>query len=171
VSDRPLTRKYARIERERRFLVESLPAELEDASFQRLRDCFVKGTHLRLRRVESPSGELIVVKLGQKIPDPEAPGDPRRRQMTTIYLPGDEARALPLEGPRAVKRRYHLLEQGRTFCVDVWEAPASVAGLILAEVECPSDEELDAIQLPSWAAREVTEDAAYSSIELVNRRG
>lgn len=169
MSDRPQTRKYARIERERRFLLEALPPALEGAEFQRLRDCFVSGTHLRLRRVESPTGEVRVVKLGQKILDPEAPQDPRRRQMTTIYLPAEEAAALPLEGPRAVKRRYHLPEQGWTFCVDLWEEPSAVAGLILAEVECPSDAELDAIQLPAWAAREVTEDPSYSSINLVRR--
>ncbi len=169
MSDRPLTRKYARVERERRFLLAALPAGLEGAPFQRLRDCFVGGTHLRLRQVESPEGEIVVVKLGQKIVDLEAPDDPRRRQMTTIYLPPDEAAALPLEGPRAVKRRYHLPEQGWTFCVDLWEAPASAAGLILAEVECPSDAELDAIVLPAWAEREVTEDAAYSSIRLATR--
>lgn len=169
MSDRPLTRKYARVERERRFLVSKLPPELEGAPFKRLRDCFVRGTHLRLRQVESPEGEVVVVKLGQKIVDPEAPLDPRRRQMTTIYLPAGEAAALPLDGLRAVKRRYHLSEQGWTFCVDVWEAPSAVAGLILAEVECPSDAELDAVALPAWAEREVTEDSSYSSIELVSR--
>lgn len=162
-------RKYARIERERRFLVETLPPALEGASFQRLRDCFVRGTHLRLRQVEGPSGEVLQVKLGQKVLDPAAPADPRRRLMTTIYLPPEEAAALPLDGPRACKRRFKLSEQGWSFCVDVWEEPAAAAGLILAEVECPSDAELDAVEVPSWALREVTADPDYTSIRLATR--
>ena len=53
-------------------------------------------------------------KLGQKIPDPDAPGDVRHRQ-TTIYLAPGEATALAtLDGPRTVKRRYKLEEQGWT---------------------------------------------------------
>jgi len=166
MNDRPLKRKYARIERERRFVLRRLPHGLEPDSYERLRDCFVRGTHLRLRRVERPDGELVIVKLGQKIVDVEAPDDPRRREMTTIYLDGDEASALRLDGLRTVKRRYKFAEQCWTFCIDVWEEPASAAGTIVAEVECPTDEQLDAVVCPDWAEREVTEDPAYSAIVL-----
>lgn len=162
-SDRPLRRKYARIERERRFLVESLPAQLDPNAFERLCDCFIEGTHLRLRRVESPSGDVLVVKLGQKIVDRDAPDDPRRREMTTIYLPESEAARLAFRGLRSTKRRYKLREQGWTFCIDVWEEPVHV---IVAEVECPTDAELDAIDVPLWALREVTEDPKYGAVAL-----
>ena len=36
----------------------------------------------------------------------------------------------------------------------------------MAEVECPTDEELDAIVRPAWAEREVTGDPSYSGWEL-----
>lgn len=170
MDDRPTKRKYARIERERRFLLSRLPASVDPDDYQRLRDCFVSGTHLRLRVVETPSGDVVIVKLGQKTLDPEAPEDPRRRLMTTIYLPDDEAMALSLSGLRTTKRRYKLQEQGWTFCVDVWEEPAAARGVLLAEVECPTDGELDRIVVPSWAEREVTEDPRYSAFTLAQPR-
>jgi hypothetical protein len=170
MGDRPLRRKYARVERERRFLLDQLPEGVDEASYVRLRDRFVEGACLRLRRLERPDGTEVLTKLGQKIPDPEAPGDPRRRQMTTIYLAPEEAGSLDaLEGPRAVKRRYALEEQGRTWAIDVWEEPAGAAGTIVAEVECESDEELAAVRPPPWALREVTEDPAYGALSLALR--
>jgi CYTH domain-containing protein len=167
MDDRPTKRAYARIERERRFLLDRLPPALDPEVYERLDDLFVEGTHLRLRRVCRPDGASIVTKLGQKIVDPEAPEDPRRRQMTTIYLPDEEALALAsLTGLRTTKRRYKLLEQGRTFCVDVWESPPPARGTIVAEVEAESMEELEWITVPTWALREVTDDGRYSAITL-----
>ena len=75
-----------------------------------------------------------------------------------------------LDGLRATKRRYRRLEQGRTFCIDVWERPAAAHGTIVAEVEADSMEELERILLPSWAEREVTDDASYSAIAIAARR-
>jgi CYTH domain-containing protein len=167
MGERSATSRYARIERERRFLVERLPEAVDPASYERLDDLYVQGTHLRLRRVSRPDGQVIVVKLGQKIVHPDAPHDPRCRQMTTIYLPPDEAAVLAaLPGLRTTKRRYRLAEQGRTFCLDVWESPETARGTILAEVEAPSIAELERVRLPSWAAREVTDDPAYTAITL-----
>lgn len=167
--DRPLRRKYARIERERRFLLDALPAQVDAADYVRLRDRFVEGAPLRLRRVERPGGDEVVTKLGQKIVDPEAPSDPRRRQMTTIYLEPGEASALDaLPGARSVKRRYTLVEGELTWAIDVWEEPASAAGTIVAEIECPTDAELDAVAPPAWAAREVTEDPHYGAFALAS---
>jgi len=162
-----LKRKYARIERERRFLLERLPEHVDPEDYVRLRDCFVSGTFLRLRRVERPDGAEVVTKLGQKIACPDAPDDARRRQMTTIYLaPGEGPALASLDGPRSMKRRYTLQEQGWTWAIDVWEEPSAAAGTILAEVECPSDAELDAIRAPGWVLREVTDDASFSAFTL-----
>lgn len=167
MDDRPRRRGYARIERERRFVLDALPPHVDAGDFERLRDLYIAGTELRLRRIESPDGELILVKLGQKTIDPDAPADPRRRRMTTFYLrPADEAALCELPGRRSVKRRYELVERGRTFCIDVYEAPASAAGRIVCEVECESDRELDEVGMPDWARAEITSDASYSGFEL-----
>lgn len=161
--------KYARVECERRFLLEGLPATLHPEDYERVTDLFVASTHVRLRDIRRPNGEWIATKLGQKILDPEEPDDPRRRRMTTIYLPEQEARAFSsLPGLRTAKRRYRLHEQGKAFSIDVWENPAHTRGTILAEVEAPSIEELERIAIPTWALREVTTDARYTAIALAS---
>lgn len=168
MDDRPTYRHYARVERERRFLVPALPASVDTRVFERLEDLFVEATHLRLRRVSRADGTFVTYKLGQKILAPEDPHDPRLRQMTTIYLPEDEGRALAarLPGLTATKRRYKLREQGLTFCIDAWELPTSSAGLLLAEVEADSNAALERVTLPAWASREVTDDPAFASIAI-----
>ena len=151
-------------------MLERLPPGVDPEDYERLDDLFVEGTHLRLRQVRRPDGAWITTKLGQKILDPAAPLDPRCRQMTTIYLPEEEAAALAsLSGLRTTKRRYKLPEQGWTFCIDVWESPAAARGTILAEVEAPTIEELERVTVPSWALRDVTDDARYSAITLAGR--
>lgn len=166
-ADRPTRRPYARLELERRFLVERFPEGLDAGAFERIEDAFIVGTHLRLRRLTRPDGSWIVTKLGQKIVDPEAPDDPRRREMTTIYVPEAEGLVLAsLPAVRATKRRYKIREQGWTFCVDVWEAPTLAAGTMLAEVETPTLDELERIVTPPWAAREVTDDPRYGALHL-----
>lgn len=165
MDDRPTKRAYARIERERRFALERLPAEVSPDDFERLEDLFIAGTHVRLRQVRSSNGAWIATKLGQKIACSSAPNDPRQREMTTIYLPEEEGAIFAtMSGSRTIKRRYKLLEQGWTFCIDVWEKPSH--GTIVAEVEAPSIEELERITLPRWALREVTNDDRYSAIAL-----
>lgn len=171
MDDRPLRRKYARIERERRFALDRLPPHVDLDAFEHLEDLFVRGTHLRLRRVTAASGVWLATKLGQKIAAAEDPSDPRLREMTTIYLPDDEGARLEasLDGLRASKRRYKLVEQGLTFCIDVWEAPRGAEGVLVAEVEADTLDALAALALPTWATREVTDDPTYSAIHLAAR--
>lgn len=171
MDDRPRTRPYARIERERRFALDALPEAVDPGDYERLRDTYVAGADLRLRRIEAPDGTFVQLKLGQKKADPDAPDDPRRREMTTFYLREDEGRVLgTLPGARSVKRRYRLREQGRTFCIDVYEQPTAAAGTMVAEVECDTDDELDAIAMPAWATREVTTDERFSGARLARSR-
>jgi hypothetical protein len=111
VLDRPTKRPYARIERERRFLLDRLPDGVDPEDYERLDDLFVEGTHLRLRQIHSPKGDWIITKLGQKIADPDALHDPRCRQMTTLYLPRNEGLVFAsMPGLRTTKRRYNLAE-------------------------------------------------------------
>lgn len=163
-------RKYARVERERRFLLDRLPAGVDPGRYLRLRDRFLDGTGLRLRRVEQPDGVPILVKLGQKLADPDAPDDPRRRLLTTLYLPERDGRTLgTLPGVVAAKRRYELVEGGLRWTIDVWEEPAGARGLILAEIECDTDSDLDAVVPPAWTTREVTDDPTYSAFAIASR--
>ncbi len=159
--------RYARIERERRFLVTTLPDSVDPENYVRLRDRFIPGVFLRLRRIERPDGTELLTKLGQKTLDPHAPSDPRRRQMTTCYFdPGSAGVLSSLDGPSSAKRRHTIRVSGRQWVIDVWEEPVSAAGLILAEVECDSDAELEAVEIPAWVKREVTGESQYSGWTL-----
>lgn len=169
MNDRPLRRKYARVERERRFLLDELPPSVHDGEFERLKDLYVHGTDTRVRRVEKPNGDVLVIKLGQKMPDPDAPDDPSRRYMSTIYLnEGSGSIYESLPGYLSQKRRYLLAEQGWTFAIDVYERPASVEGLIICEVECETDEQLARITKPEWAVREITDDSCFSGFLIAS---
>jgi hypothetical protein len=61
--------KYARIERERRFLLVGLPASEQPAAARKIIDHYLAGTTLRLRCVRQPGGDQY--KLTQKIPAPQ----------------------------------------------------------------------------------------------------
>lgn len=167
MNDRPLLRDYWRWELERRFVLPRLPESVDPHAFMRLRDLFVEGANLRLRWVQTPSGEVRVVKLGQKRADPDAPDDPRRRRLTTIYMEAAEAAVMArMPGRRSCKRRYTVVEAGLTWAVDVWEEPEARRGLVMAEIECTSVEELAAVSPPAWCGREVTEEAGSSAFAL-----
>lgn len=168
---RPSRRDYHRIERERRFVLERLPDDVDERDFVRLRDRFVAGTRVRLRRVERPDGTELQSKIGQKLDDARIPPDPAHRRLTTIYLePGEGAAFAGVPGTDAVKRRHLLHERTHVWAIDVWESPVSAAGLVLAEVEADDDETLAAAAPPaSWAAREVTHDPAYAAPALAAR--
>lgn len=146
--------KYARFERERRFVLAALPGELDPArGYQRFSDLYLDGTRLRLREVRAPDGSLVERKLNQKLPHPD--GGAGDRIITSVYLDATEYGLLAaLPGRRIAKRRYALAFAERSFGIDVFEGP--LAGLVLAEVELESDAELAALPLPPFARCEVT---------------
>jgi hypothetical protein len=74
--------KYARIERERRFLLVGLPSTERPTSVRKITDHNLTGTRLRLRHIRGPGGDQY--KLTQKIPVAH-PG-PVQGLITNIYL-------------------------------------------------------------------------------------
>jgi hypothetical protein len=156
--------KYARIERERRFLLAALPADIDrDAGYQQLGDLYIEGTRLRLRSVCSPKGELIEQKLNQKLLAPS--GDPAHRIITSVYLDSSEYAALAgLPGRRLEKRRYAYTHEACTLGIDVFGGP--LAGLVLAEIELDAEAELRALPLPTFVHCEVTELPLFTGGEL-----
>ncbi len=157
--------KYARVERERRFLLAAPPARIDPATgYRQIDDLYLEGTRLRLRSVTSHEGERIEQQLNQKLPAPG--GDPAHRIITSVYLDPAEYQALAvLPGRRLAKRRYDYGHAGHTFGVDVFGGP--LAGLLLAEIELDAEAELRAVPLPSFAHCEVTEQALFTGGELV----
>jgi CYTH domain-containing protein len=152
--------KYARLEMERRWLVD--PARLPDLSgrpYRRIEDLYLEG-RLRLRAITDGRTGAREFKLGKKYERTDPLGGP----ITSLYLTQAEHAAFAgLPGARLVKRRYAL----DGFSLDVFEGRHE--GLVLAEVERESAAEAAAIAAPPWAGVEITDDPAYSGWALAQR--
>ena len=149
--------KYAKFERERRFLVAATALPPLSDSFARCEDLYLAHTRIRLRKMtEHPNGPVLY-KLTQKLQAP----DPRVRRITTLYLSAGEFDVFDeLPGARIAKRRHRATSGGLEWGVDVFEG--ALAGLVLAEREFDSEPELQAAAAPAFAAREVTDDVAFA---------
>ncbi|MGN1332618.1 MAG: CYTH domain-containing protein [Lachnospiraceae bacterium] len=62
------------------------------------------------------------------------------------------------------KRRYLLPYRNHTIELDIFEKPYE--GLVIAEVEFPTEEEAISFQPPSWFGEEVTYDSRYHNSAL-----
>jgi CYTH domain-containing protein len=145
--------KYARLEREQRWVVAELPAHAR--SFAGILDRYILGTRLRLRRVDT--GEHLDFKLAQKVRRDEA--DPEIVKLTNIYLSAEEydvVTALPAAELR--KTRWRVNWNGRRLVVDQFHDRFD--GLLLAEAELNSDDAR--LPIPPFAVSDVTNDDRYS---------
>jgi len=148
--------KYAKPERERRFVVDGEPGPLTDSRL--IEDRYLEGGTLRLRAVRG-DGEPVF-KLTQKVrPDADNPAEVA---LTNLYLSEDEYRMLvALPGADLVKTRSLCGD----FAVDVFHG--HLEGLVLAELEV---EDLHAeLELPDWICCEVTHDDSFSGGALARR--
>lgn len=127
----PASMKYAHVEREQRFLLAAVPAQLSTVAARTLRDRYLIGTQLRLRAVERP-GHDPVLKLGQKIRMPGEP--PVAVAHTTMYLDRrdyDALSAVPAAELHKTRRVLHVA--GMAVSVD--EFHGDLEGLVLAEID------------------------------------
>ena len=152
--------KYARPERERRFVLEAVPAGATGE--RRISDRYVLGTRLRVRRMGE--GREAIGKLGQKVRPVES--DPGLILHTTMYLSPAELEVVDaLPAATLVKRRSWLtLAGGPRMAVDVFEG--ELAGLILAEVELWNEQAAAAFAPPAWVGPEVTRDERFTGGRL-----
>jgi CYTH domain-containing protein len=146
--------KYACLEIERRYLLKELPPGLIEQDYSwHIVDRYILNTRLRVRRMASPSNRAVVLKLGQKYR--EAGQDPTQTTMTNIYLDEREYACLSqLEAKELVKKHYRFEYEGRIYTIEVFEGP--LQGLILAEIEAETAEELAALPFPAFAFKDVT---------------
>jgi CYTH domain-containing protein len=158
--------KYARTERERKFLLKELPEPLTRASEHvQIWDNYITNTRLRLRRIRVPKTKEYVLKLTQKFAP--RPGDFSRTAVTNIYLSAAEYEVLSVfEGNEIRKNRYPFEHEGRRYSIDVFLG--GLWGLILAETDFETDEEMDAFPLPPFAFMDVTDDELFTGGKLVN---
>ena len=156
--------KYARIERERRYVLRDLPEGLTrvDPHVQ-ITDNYVTGTRLRLRKVREPRTNKWTVKFTQKFaPNPQ---DLSRTIITNMYLTALEAETLSIfNGNEIRKNRYPFQFAGTKFAIDMFLG--DLFGLVLAEVSFETDEELDSFPLPPFALADVTNNELFSGGRL-----
>lgn len=141
--------KYAKLERERRFLLAAEPPTPEET--RTIEDRYILGTHLRLRRV---SGETTVLKLGK-----QEDLEPGVKRVTTIYLTEGEFAVLAALPASAVsKTRATFLHGERRWAVDTYPD-----GTRIAETE----EEIEG--LPTWVGEEITGCHEWTGAALASK--
>jgi CYTH domain-containing protein len=151
--------KYGRIERERRFLLDQFPSDVNPVGVRRIRDRYIDGTTLRLREQSEDDGPTMF-KLTQKLPGPRTGA--QQGLITTMYLTEEEFRVFaPLSARRLRKTRYSL----PPFGIDVFEG--ELEGLILAEAEFDSAADADALSPPAFMSQEVSADSRFTGGQLV----
>ncbi len=160
----PAESKYARVERERRYLLQDLPEGLTRASpHVQITDNYITGTRLRIRKVRDPQTNKWTVKFTQKFaPDPS---DFSRTIITNIYLNALEAESLGMFDANEIrKNRYWFEFEARKFSVDMFLG--DLFGLVLAEVNFDSDQELDKYPQPPFAIADVTNHELFTGGKL-----
>lgn len=156
--------RYARVERERRYLLRDLPEGMTRADpHLQITDNYLTGTRLRIRKVREPRSNKWTVKFTQKYaPDPN---DLSRTVITNTYLNALEAEVFASYNTNEIRKNRYLFEfEGRKFSVDMFLG--DLFGLVLAEVSFETDEELDNFPKPSFALVDVTNEPLFSGGRL-----
>jgi len=156
--------KYARLERERRYLLQDLPEGLTRADHHlQITDNYITGSRLRIRKVRDPRTNKWTVKFTQKFAP--YPTDPSRTFITNTYLNAVEAEVLSIFNSNEIrKNRYYFEYERQKFSVDMFLG--DLFGLVLAEVSFDNDVELDAYPTPPFALAEVTNNELFSGGKL-----
>jgi len=156
--------KYARVERERRYLLRDLPEGMTRADpHVQITDNYITGSRLRIRKVRDPRTNKWTVKFTQKFaPNPE---DLSRTIITSIYLNALDAEVLSVFNSNEIrKNRYYFEFAERKFSVDMFLG--DLFGLVLAEVGFDTDEELDNFPKPPFALDDVTNEPLFTGGKL-----
>lgn len=132
-----------------------------------------EGPPLPIRQgyLSAPGGVGATVRIRRAGPDAfltvKGPGGLVRAEFEYPIPPEDAEAMLALcLTPPLSKARWSVRHHGHLWTVDVFESPAALAGLVLAEVEMASEAEDP--PLPPWLGEEVTGDPAYANAALIS---
>lgn len=154
--------KYARVEKERRFLIRKFPETTHDRTLS-IQDWYLSNTTLRLRCVEE-TGKPPVYKLGQKIRIDEI--SPFTIAHTTMYLSESEfaiLRKLPSNSLIKIRTIFHF--EDSVLAIDEFED--ELKGLMLAEIDLGvADVDIDL--LPIEIVAEVTDEERFTGGALAS---
>ncbi|GAA4954294.1 hypothetical protein [Actinoplanes utahensis] len=151
--------KYARVERERRFLLAAPPPPAAVTVTRTITDRYLTGTRLRLRRADRSDGGCEL-KLTQKVPAAR-PGAVQGLITNTYLSPAEYDVLARLPATVLSKIRFSVPPLG----VDVFDG--RLQGLVLAEAEFTTDEEAQLFVPPADCVAEVTDDIRFTGGRLV----
>ena len=148
------------MEIERKFLIKTLPGNLDSYSFHTLEQAYLCTEPVV--RVRRSNDEYILTYKSKGLMSREEYDLP----LTAESYEHLKAKA---DGNVIRKRRYLIpIESGLTIELDLFAAPFE--GLILAEVEFPSEEEANAFLPPAWFGEEVTWSTEYHNSTLSQKK-
>ena len=157
--------KYACLEIECRYLLNTIPGDLlNNPKGWLIIDRYFPNTRLRLRHMQSLSGNENIYKLTQKYRSETQ--NAYETTITNIYLTEAEYNLLEaLEGKVLKKKRYPYTLSGCSMSIDVFEGRHQ--GLILAEMEMENQTDVSELVLPSFVIKDVTEDSFFTGGNLM----
>jgi CYTH domain-containing protein len=147
------------MEVERKFLVAE-PPDLADTEANEIEQGYL---------AIGADGEVRLRRKGEKLVLTAKRGSGISREEAEIELDRESFEGLwPLTQGRRLQKRRHLIPNGDlTIELDVYEG--ELEGLVVAEVEFPSEDEARSFEPPEWIGREVTGDERYLNETLASR--
>jgi adenylate cyclase len=143
------------IERERRFLVASVPEPLPEPS--RIEQAYVSTGPASVRVRRSDDRRILTIKTGSGRNRQEIERDLNQEEFDAIWAAATELR---------IAKRRHRIDIGNALTAELDLYDGSLAGRRLVEVEFDSDDAADGFEPPDWFGREVTEDNRYTNSSL-----
>jgi CYTH domain-containing protein len=150
--------KYAKVERERRFLLHQFPKNVNVVCVRQIADRYIDGTTLRLRKMREENGPTTY-KLTQKISARDVGA--QQGLIVTMYLSEPEFRVFGQLPAHTLSKTRHSVPP---FGIDVFGG--ELEGLFLAEAEFDSAAAADALMIPSYISREVSDDDRFTGGHL-----
>ncbi|MCM1161104.1 MAG: CYTH domain-containing protein [Roseburia sp.] len=145
------------MEIERKFLIKSLPAQLETCSKKHLEQAYL--CTAPVIRIRQEGDEYVLTYKGNGLMVREEYNLPLTKE---AYIHLKEK----ADGNVIMKTRYYLPEKnGLTIELDIFEGIH--APLIMAEVEFPNEEAAASYLPPDWFDKEVTNDPAYHNSNMI----
>ena len=143
---------------ERKFLVQSLPENLEQYQHKDIVQGYLAitkdGTEVRLRQK------------GKKYFETVKSGSGKTRLESEVEITEHQFRALweATKGKRVKKTRYAIPHESGIIKFDVYHG--DLDGLLTAEMEFSNEEDSNTFVPPEWLSKEVTEDNRYKNQNL-----
>ena len=150
------------MEIERKYLVASLPEDLESYPHVEIEQCYLcTSPTVRVRRM----GDVYILTVKEKVVSGQwtvASGGPivNREEEFALSAESYERLKSKCEGRPVLKTRYKIpLEGGLTAELDIFHGPHE--GLRLVEVEFPDTAAANAFTPPAWFGEDVSADRRY----------